>query len=97
MFILIGISWRNIYYRIGLDQPNLPVGSMFILAGFLFMIFVGMTGLPWIIISIAGFSAGVLFLLARAGTENIPVGRPKWRPHWTSHPTNPPPPIDRSQ
>ena len=97
MFILIGLSWRNIYYKIGLDQPNVPVGSMFILAGFLFMVFAGFTGLPWIIISIAGFSSGVLFFLARSGTENIADGRPKYRPYWLNSPEfipPPPPSID---
>ena len=97
MFILIGMSWRNIYYKIGLDQPNVSVGSMFVLAGFMFMIFMGFIGLPWIVISIAGFSAGVLFLLGRTGTESIRDGRSKWRPHWVTIPDLPPPvppPID---
>ena len=92
MFILIGISWRSIYLRIGLDQPNVPVGSMFILAGVLFMMMFGFTGLPWIIISVAGFSACVLFMLARSGTENIPHGRPRYIPHWTAISNLPPPP-----
>ena len=91
MFILIGMSWRNIYYKIGLDQPNIPVGSMFVAAGLLFMVFMGFTGLPWIMISIAGFSAGVLFFLGRSGTENIQDGRPKWRPQWVPVPDMPPP------
>lgn len=95
MFILIGISWRNIYFRVGLDQPNVPVGSMFIVAGVLFMVMFGFTGLPWIIISVAGFSASVLFMLARSGTENIPYGRPRYMPHWTTPISDlPPPPID---
>ncbi len=92
MFILIGISWRNIYFRVGLDQPNIPVGSMFILAGVLFMVMFGFIGIPWIIISVAGFSASVLFMLARSGTENIPYGRPKYIPHWTPISDLPPPP-----
>ena len=92
MFILIGISWRNIYFRVGLDQPNVPVGSMFILAGVLFMVMFGFTGIPWIIISVAGFSASVLFMLARSGTENIPYGRPKYIPHWMAISDLPPPP-----
>ncbi len=92
MFILIGISWRNIYFRVGLDQPNVPVGSIFVLAGILFMVMFGFTGLPWIIISVAGFSASVLFMLARSGTENIPYGRPKYWQHWVPVSDLPPPP-----
>ena len=92
MFILIGISWRSIYLRIGLDQPNVPVGSMFVIAGVLFMVMFGFTGIPWIIISVAGFSASVLFMLARSGTENIPYGRPRYIPHWTAISDLPPPP-----
>ena len=92
MFILIGISWRNIYFRVGLDQPNVPVGSMFVLAGVLFMTMFGFFGLPWIIISVAAFSACVLFMLARSGTENIPYGRPKYQPHWFVPISDLPPP-----
>lgn len=84
MFILIGMSWRSINFRIGLEQPNLPVGSLFILAGFLFIVLFGLTGIPWIMISVAGFSACVLFMLGRAGTEKIPSGRPKPKPQWTA-------------
>ena len=92
MFILIGISWRNIYFRIGLDQPNVPVGSLFILAGVLFMVMFGFTGIPWLIISVAGFSACVLFMLARSGTENIPYGRPRYVPYYVPMSDLPPPP-----
>ncbi len=91
MFILIGMSWRNIYYKIGFDQPNVPVGSIFVLAGFLFIIFMGFTGLPWILISIAGFSAGVLFFLGRSGTEHIIDGRPRPRYIFPIMPDLPPP------
>lgn len=94
MFILIGVSWRDIYFRIGLDQPNVPVGNMYIAAGFLFMVMIGFIGLPWIIISVAGFSAGTLFMLARSGTENIPYGRPRYRPYWVPPWDSPPPPTD---
>jgi len=84
MFILIGMSWRSINYKIGLEEPNLPVGSLFILAGFLFIVFIGFIGIPWIMISVAGIAAGVLFLLGRSGMENIPLGRSKPKPHWSA-------------
>jgi hypothetical protein len=82
MFILIGMSWRSIYFRIGHEQPNLPVGGLFIFAGFLFIVLFGLTGIPWIMISVTSFAACTLFLLGRAGTENIPAGRAK--PCWNS-------------
>jgi hypothetical protein len=88
MFILIGMSWRSINFRIGFEQPNLTVGGLFIFAGFLFIVFFGLTGIPWIMISVASFAACTLFLLGRAGTENIPAGRAK--PCWNApHPDLP--------
>jgi hypothetical protein len=46
------------------EEPNVTVGSLFMIAGLMFILFLGFFGIPWVVISIAGFGAAVLFWIA---------------------------------
>ena len=65
LLILMGVSWRQARYRFGWEEPNRPVGTLFIISGIMFILFLGFFGIPWVIMSVAGFSAGTLFFIAR--------------------------------
>ncbi len=64
MFILIGMAWRRADFMINWEEPNKTVGNLFIIAGFMFILFFGFLGIPWVVVSVAGFSAAVLFWIA---------------------------------
>lgn len=65
LLILMGVSWRQAKYKFGWEEPNRPVGTLFIISGIMFITFLGFVGIPWVIMSVAGFSAGTLFFIAR--------------------------------
>jgi hypothetical protein len=65
MFFICGMAWRRLDYRIGWDEPNLTVGNLYIISAILFLLFFGFAGIPWVIISIAAISTGVLFIIAK--------------------------------
>ena len=98
LMIILGMTWRSIWFKVGVDHPNMPVGGLFMFSGFLFIVGFGFFGLAWIAVMVASFAMGVLFHLGRSGADTITEGRPRQR--WIVPPPMPtfsdlPPPPKR--
>jgi len=73
MFITMGLALRNLEFKLGVNGANIPVGSTFVVAGTMFILFMGIPGFAWIVVSVAAIVMATHFIIAKPYVARIPT------------------------